>query len=230
MVRLLVILLGMLLAGHPGFAGAAVENPEELSKKILEEVREDAAVVTFRGKVHTRLGEMSFEIHAGRNDLDIAHEVINVLVKDIPGIVDYYDWLPRPTVHFIIDSETMIANGWTMVYPENRVSIFVMPPIGRSSLLVNTDWTRALVIHEFAHVVHMDQTRGFLKWVRSIFGTWAKWGGVVPTWFSEGVATWTETHFTRGGRLRSIKIHDDLVRFFSKDGNCKDISCLSDVA
>jgi hypothetical protein len=223
-----MILLAMLLIGLPGSGGAAVDNPEELSKKILEEVREDATVVTYRGKVETRLGKMNFEIHAGRNDLDIAHEVINVLQKDIPLIVDYYDWLPRPTVHFIIDSETMIANGWAMVFPENRIAIYIMPPIGRSSLLINTDWTRALVIHEFAHIVHMDQTRGLLKWVRSVFGSFAKWGGVVPTWFTEGVATWTETHFTRGGRLRSIKIHDDLVRFFTGPGKCRDISCLDD--
>ena len=84
------------------------------------------------------------------------------------------------------------------------------------------------MLHELVHIIHMDQTRGVLKGLRTIFGAVGKLGGITPRWFTEGVATWAETNFTIGGRLRNKVLAMELKYLILRDDFCNSIDCLDE--
>jgi len=55
------------------------------------------------------------------------------------------------------------ANGFTTVFPTNRITIFAAPPAGDHGLLFFDTWLRLVTTHELAHVFHLDRSRGL--WV-----------------------------------------------------------------
>ena len=106
------------------------------------------------------------------------------------------------------------------------ITLLTYPPTGSGYLVGRDDWIRNLLIHELVHIVHLDMTEGFPDIVRTIFGSIGKFGGIVPVWFSEGLATWAETAFTSGGRGRSRLLRYETDRKLLDGDFCRTIDCL----
>lgn len=188
--------------------------------------RKDKKLKTMQSSIPTRLGALQVEIHFPLHSYRWALNVLSILHQDAARLVDYFDWLPKDAVHFTLIHDAKSANGFAAAFPRNRVGLFSHPPTGREHLSSNSDFQRALVLHELTHILHMDQSRGFPKAVRSVFGSVGKWNGITPRWFSEGVAVWAETHFTSGGRLRDRALDYQLKSALLKEDACRDIGCL----
>jgi hypothetical protein len=121
-----------------------------------------------------------------------------------------------------------MANGWATIMPRNMIGLNNFPPMGDGHLTSIDGWIQGLVLHELTHILHMDQTSGFLNVLESVFGNIGKMGGLVPRWFSEGLAVWAETHFTQGGRLRSKLLEYELDQVLLDPASCKTPDCLDD--
>lgn len=95
-------------------------------------------------------------------------------------------------------------NGAASVFPSNRITLLPVPPASEPELQNFDDWIRVILTHELAHIFHLDRVKGPWGLVQALLG---RVPGTFPnhyqpSWVSEGIATYYESHFTRRGRLR----------------------------
>ena len=199
---------------------------ETAQKRSEREKDYDADLVSYVGQFPTKYGEFAFEIHTPKTHIKFGELVEQILREDGQKVFNYFQYVPRQRTHFITKIERM-ANGAATVFPTNLIWLNDFPPQADGQLFSDKDWLRALVIHELTHVVHMDQTRGILSFLRFFLGSSGKLGGVVPRWFTEGIAVWMEGQVSPG-RLDYQGLRQDFYAQFAKKGFCRFIDCLDD--
>tara|TARA_R110002073_G_scaffold257750_5_gene420646 strand:+ start:44359 stop:47250 length:2892 start_codon:yes stop_codon:yes gene_type:complete len=110
---------------------------------------------------------------------------------------------PDEKTTIVVDDMTDSSNGFAGVLPRNAIRIFASAPPSKSDLADHDDWLYALVAHEYAHILHLDTIDGLPKLVNKVVGkTWAP-NQVQPRWVIEGIATYLESRYSSGGRLRN---------------------------
>lgn len=186
---------------------------------------------TYALEIQTSLGQMDVEIHAKENAELYVKRVAQILKEDSPKIIEYFGYVPWNTVHFVVDGfvsdrVSTRANGAATVHPRPLVLLYTAPPTGMEHLVTGGDWVKNLVLHELIHILHLDQTAGFIKFLRYLFGSDGKLGGVIPNWFAEGVATWGEAEFTNGGRLSRSLFRYEYKNRILTEGTCSSTACL----
>ena len=124
-------------------------------------------------------------------------EQIYDIVKEDFGLV------PSETVDIVISDDYDTANGLTSVYPRDKIIIFAYPPKLELETSLFEDYLVALLVHEYAHVVQMDQYSGAPGAINRAFGKLVVPNGAVPDWFAEGFAVYLESRLTQRGRLQS---------------------------
>ncbi|HET7296377.1 MAG TPA: hypothetical protein VFI66_04505, partial [Gemmatimonadales bacterium] len=65
---------------------------------------------------------------------------------------------PRGVVDITLADDIDVANGFTTVFPTNRITIYAAPPAGDHGLLFFDDWLRLVTTHELTHVFHLDRS------------------------------------------------------------------------
>ncbi len=185
--------------------------------------------ITSKFNIQTKLGEVSFAFHGNEKNIELAKNLSAVAKKDIPKIVDYFRYKPEDIINVnIVDSETS-SNGTAQTFPRNQIKLYTMQPLGQNYLTSSVDFYKKLFIHEFIHIIHMEQTNGYIDTAESVFGSIAKLlPAVVPRWFSEGIAMWGEDHFTNEGRMKNPFLLNDVSNYFLNKKECQNISCLDD--
>ncbi len=111
---------------------------------------------------------------------------------------------PRGIVDITLADDIDAANGFTTVFPTNRITIYAAPPAGDHGLLFYDTWLRLVTTHELTHVFHLDRSRGLWSGLQRVFG---RAPGLFPneyqpSWVIEGLATYYESKFTNAGRVR----------------------------
>ncbi|MCX7945286.1 MAG: hypothetical protein N2746_12330 [Deltaproteobacteria bacterium] len=144
-----------------------------------------------------------FNIHFYEGLEKVANKVAYISEEVYSIVTKWFDARPSEKVEVVITDDTDSTNGFTSVVPYNRIHLFVRPPSAFSSLNDHDDWLYALFLHEFMHVVHLDMYYGFHALYNTIFGKSLIPNAVQPDWFIEGIATYGESRFSGGGRLRS---------------------------
>jgi hypothetical protein len=109
---------------------------------------------------------------------------------------------PRGIIDLTLSDDVDTPNGFTTIYPSNRFTILLVPPVTDPALQTYDSWERLVIVHELTHVFHLDRSRGLWKTLQSVFG---RAPGLFPnqyqpTWVIEGLATYYESRFTAGGR------------------------------
>lgn len=104
----------------------------------------------------------------------------------------------------ILRPEVAQPNGYVTLGPRRSewfASSVFFPYVG------GTEWYQTLSIHEYRHVNQFDHFRQ--KGTKIYYGVMGEFGWqlavamVLPSWFMEGDAVWSETKYTDGGRGRS---------------------------
>lgn len=113
------------------------------------------------------------------------------------------DWEPAQRTHVVLDDRVDAANGSATAIPRNSVRLLATGPEARGSLGDYDDWLRSLIIHEYAHILHIDVIGGLPAWLNRIYGKTAAPNQLLPRWYTEGFATYQESARTGGGRVRS---------------------------
>lgn len=144
-----------------------------------------------------------FNIHFYEGEEKVANKVAYIAEEVYSIVTKWFDSKPSEKVEVVITDDTDSTNGFTSVLPYNRIHLFVRPPAAFSSLNDHDDWLYALFLHEFIHVVHLDMYYGLYALYNTIFGKTLIPNAVQPDWFIEGIATYGETRFSGGGRVRS---------------------------
>lgn len=118
----------------------------------------------------------------------------------IPVSSAYLFKTPRP-VSVVFHTQSSLSNG-LVVYAPKRMELYTIPPQDNDP----QDWLDELALHETRHVVQLDAlNRGLTKIGYYLAGQQALGAvsGLVPRWFLEGDAVYSETVFSKSGRGRS---------------------------
>ncbi len=146
-----------------------------------------------------------FAVHSYDGGEELARRVASA-AEDAKRIVDpLLGYAPKERVHIRLVDDVDGTNGFAWVVPYDTIVIFAHPPAMGTGLSTYDDWIRLLVIHEYAHVVHLDNAEGLPQLINDTLGKTLKPNQALPRWFTEGVATWVETETTGGGRIGSSR-------------------------
>ncbi len=128
---------------------------------------------------------------------------------------------PGGTIDIVLTDHIDVSNGSARVSPSNRIVLYARPPPDDLALGYFDDWLEQLVVHELAHVFHLDYTGWFGRFFRALFGrtpTSLTFPGTnVPGWVIEGLATWYESALTPGGRVHGT-YHEMVLRTAALEG------------
>lgn len=183
-------------------------------------------IITYDLRVDTLHGPVMLKAHASESSSEYVGRIFALASREIPVLVNYFKYAPEDTVHIILESDATISNGSATVFPMNIINLFETTPKGKEHLTVNRDPVNALFIHEFTHIIHLEQTRGILDIFKTVFGTIGRLGGLTPRWFTEGIATWAESEFSDYGRLKNKLMKLELVGKMRNDNFCQTIDCI----
>jgi hypothetical protein len=119
---------------------------------------------------------------------------------------------PRGIIDVTLSDDIDTPNGFTTIFPSNRFTILLVPPVTDPALQTYDSWERLVIVHELTHVFHLDRSRGLWKTLQSVFG---RAPGLFPnqyqpSWVTEGLATYYESRFTAGGRAEG-SFHREVV-------------------
>lgn len=150
-----------------------------------------------------------------------AHAALTVLVADAP----------RGTIDIVVSDNMDISNGYASPFPSNRIVVFAKPPVDVLDLQYMHDWIDLVVVHELAHIFHLDVTGQVGRVLRSVFGRvlapWPFFPAVAtPTWSIEGLAVGIESGLTGFGRVHG-SYHEMVVRTAVLESRIDDIDRLS---
>lgn len=198
-----------------------------LLSNISPAMAKEVDIKTLKVDVATDYGVLVTEIHYDEKQRAQALEVREIIKNDLIKVVNYFKYVPHDMVHINIDPYQKISNGSATTFPTNVINLYPLAPSNQSHLMGVENWMKGLLVHEFIHITHLDKTRGIWNIGRHIFGTIAKIPtGVVPSWFTEGIATWGESHLINGGRLHHSLFNTETVNYFLRNKKCETIDCL----
>ena len=107
-------------------------------------------------------------------------------------------------IKVVIHSDVNQANGSYYPVPE-YLNLYVTSPRDFFLGARTENWLRSLFTHELTHYISMSPESGWLYEMSKFFGPILRPGPSVfqPGWVIEGITTYTETRFTKGGRGRN---------------------------
>ena len=141
----------------------------------------------------------------------LALRTAHIAEQTYPYLRDRYQWEPAARTAIVLNDQTDSANGSAQLVPSKIVTLFITAPTRVSGLEEYDDWLTAVLIHEMAHIFHLDMAYG-LPWLgRLIFGKYIAMNSYTPGWVTEGLAVYEETVSTSAGRGRSTYV-DMVIR------------------
>jgi hypothetical protein len=180
-------------------------------------------------EVPSKFGQLQTEIHFDERDLEAALKVKKIVSDDLIKVINYFEYVPENTVHINVDPYMRLTNGNATTFPTNVINLYNFPPNSDDHLIIMEDWLRGLVFHEYTHITHLEQRRGYLKFFKYIFGSITTLPpAIVPRWFTEGIAVWSESHLINGGRLNNPLFRKELLIQFMRADYCETIDCLDE--
>lgn len=164
-----------------------------------------------------------FRISYHQGEEGLADYVV-VLIEDIhSNLSPILDWKPGQKTEVLLVDHTDSSNGFSNVYPYNRLVLYMAPPGQDNALNDYDDWLRLLISHEYTHILQLDTKSGLVAVVNKIFGKTLNPNQQKPRWYSEGSAIWSESRMGAGGRNRS-SFFEMYIRANFLEGRDLDIS------
>jgi len=145
-----------------------------------------------------------------------------------------FGYQPDEPMQLTIDDFADSANGFATPYPYDHVHLYAYPPEPGGDLGDHGDWLRALLFHEYAHILHLGDVSGLPAAGNWVFGRRFLPNMLLPRFFVEGLATHIETRHTgqdravagQGGRVGS-PVYLAMLRAAVLDGTLPELHHLT---
>ncbi|MEA3504458.1 MAG: hypothetical protein U9R32_04590 [Bacteroidota bacterium] len=131
-----------------------------------------------------------------------AYYLSSLLEKNYSFFSDEFHIEPHFT-HVVLHNRTAVSNGFSVLSPL-RMEMGAVAP----QTIYSQPWLDQLAIHEFRHSLQIQTfRRGFARYFHWLFGDVATSSAMalLPFWYIEGEAVWTETNYSRAGRGRDAE-------------------------
>ncbi len=130
---------------------------------------------------------------------------------------------PGRRIDVLLTDHADYAQGFARIFPSNQIVIFLPPPVDGFALSHFDEWLRLVIVHELAHVFHMDRTGTLGRVGRALVGRlpvgWPLFPNVnQPRWALEGIATYYETVLTGEGGRGHGTYHEMMLRTAALEG------------
>lgn len=131
------------------------------------------------------------------------------LLKDTPAIYNelakYWGNTVKGRIRVLLTDNRDYSNGSATFFPFNTIEIFMKPPAAETSLGKYSNWINMVLCHELTHLINFHSSNGFLRFMRKITGTNPFFYpvAVLPGWFLEGTAVYSESDMFESGRLNT---------------------------
>ncbi|MEO6259359.1 MAG: hypothetical protein ABIP63_03380, partial [Thermoanaerobaculia bacterium] len=148
-----------------------------------------------------------FLVHFHQGEDALAHRAAGYAEDAHKQLSPLVGWSPRERTHLILTDHVDAANGSATPFPSNWIEVYVSTPGANPTSAIGDydDWLRLVIHHEYTHILHLDQARGFSGAMRKVFGRvplLAFPEATSPLWMIEGLATLAESETTDAGRLK----------------------------
>lgn len=162
--------------------------------------------------------------HDGTEDLAQRAAVLAERAHDL--LVPEFGHTPREKTHVVLVDVDDSANGSATSIPYNTIRLNAATPEPRGVLNDFDDYLWILIVHEYAHVLHLDTVRGLPALGNRIFGKQLSPNATWPSFFIEGLAVHHESKYSEAGRLRS-SLHEMELRTHLLEGREFDFPVLT---
>ncbi|MBI2342731.1 MAG: PD40 domain-containing protein [Deltaproteobacteria bacterium] len=152
-----------------------------------------------------------FMVYYSRDLAPVAQRAADLAEEAHVTLSPKYHWKPLGRTVVVLTDNNDESNGLATVLPYNYLLLRVTAPPPESVLAYYDDWLRLLIMHEYLHIIHMDQARGIMKVPRLVMGKTVSPNGILPGWMREGLAVHEESLQTRAGRARAT-VSDMMLR------------------
>lgn len=149
------------------------------------------------------------DVHVPKAGVEFGQRTANLCDEAYALVSAYLEWKPRERLHVLVDDDIDTANGSAVVIPYNQIVVNAYPPTAFGELGYFDDWLRLLLLHEMAHIMHLDNRSGFPHVLNHIFGKTYAPNQNTPNWLAEGLGVHVESKFTGAGR-----VHSSLYRMY----------------
>ncbi len=141
-----------------------------------------------------------FQIHFHSGEEAAAARLAGIAEQVFDRLTPLLGHVPAGRTHVVLVHQNDQPNGFAMVVPWNAIEIDAVPPVGSDELGNTDDWLTYVLTHEFAHVLHLDRSRGWASVARALFGRTeiAFPNLTLPEWQIEGFATFVESQGGQG--------------------------------
>ncbi|MBN1899562.1 MAG: hypothetical protein JW827_12360 [Spirochaetes bacterium] len=107
--------------------------------------------------------------------------------------------------YIVLADVTDMANGMATVLPDNIIYLYDITPqiSAQKSLLHYDQWLEELILHEYVHILHLNQDHSMWKILRSLGLKYIVPNALLPLSSLEGLAVAIESYYTPMGRAKS---------------------------
>lgn len=118
------------------------------------------------------------------------------------ALAEHFVEPPSGRIALVIGDNTDRPNAFATPIPDNRVVLLTAPHISNATLNYSMDWVYQTLVHELAHIFHLDRADGIWGLGQAIFGRLPAFFPAFyqPRWVIEGLATYYESRLTGAGR------------------------------
>ncbi len=119
-----------------------------------------------------------------------------------PKVRNLFGFAPAGQTPLVLNDDVDMANGYSAgIY--TKMEFYLASPTDKWDGTLHTSWLESLMYHEYAHLCHGLRAQGFTKVLTWMFGGVNAVNFISPQWWNEGVAEYSETVLTQGGRGRN---------------------------
>lgn len=154
--------------------------------------------------------------HEGPHQEAAAQRAARALEEAHRRIVADHGHAPDRRTEVLVTDDVDFANGSASVSPRAVIHLYTDVPDDLSSLNDYDDYLWLLVVHEYVHIVHLDDASGIPALTHQLFGKLWLPNAATPRWMTEGLATYHESRHTSGGRVRS-SLYDAWLRVLTTE-------------
>lgn len=134
-----------------------------------------------------------FSIHFHQGEEEIAAEAARHAEEAHRYLTERLRWTPSGKTQVVLIDNADAVNGQATPFPYNTIYINPYPPAaGILTPIRYRNWLRAILFHEYTHIVQLDQVDGVTAAARRLLGRSIVPNVWQPLWLLEGLATFEE--------------------------------------
>lgn len=135
-----------------------------------------------------------FSIHFHQGEAEIAAEAARHAEEAHARLTERLRWTPSGKTQLVLIDHADTVRGEATPFPYNTIYINPYPPAaGILTPIRYRNWLRAIIFHEYTHIIQLDQAAGLPKVFRYFFGRVILPNVWQPLWLIEGLATFEES-------------------------------------